>query len=179
MYASGRRLTCLYRPFFVCSPSACGSTHLDVDPRACTGPFLCVRPLHVGVRLWDWIDVPVRALFDVFAVCTWVYASGRLATYPYRPFSVCWPCARGCMPMDVACTGPFRYVGPVNVVIRLWTWTCVPLPALFRVFALLYASGRASTRLYRERGCTPLGVYPPACTGPLLCVGPMHVAVPL
>ena len=65
--------------------SACRSyarayTPLDLVPRACTGRFRCLGPLHVfvrlwplfcvvrvhePVRLWTWIHVPAPALFGV------------------------------------------------------------------------------------------------------------------
>ena len=150
----------------MCWRCARGRTPLNVDPRVSNGPFRCVGIVQVAVRIWTWIDVLLP---------------------------VCWPCARGRTLLDWdprACTGPFGRCGPVHVAVRLMTWIHVPLPAPFGVLALcawLYASRRGSTCLYRpfsvccpcERGCTPLDVDPGACTGPIQCVGPVHVAVPV
>ena len=52
VYASGRGSTCLYWPFSGCTPGARLWTRLDVVPSACRGSFLCVRFVHLGVRLW-------------------------------------------------------------------------------------------------------------------------------
>ena len=140
-----------------------------MDPRACTGPFRCVGPLHVAIRLWTWIHVPVPALFGVFALCTLVYATGRVNTYLYWPFSMCSPGSRGCTPLDEdqrACTGPFQSLILVHVGVRFWTWIHVPIPALCGVFAC-------------ARGCTPLDVDPRACTGPFGSVRLVHMGVGL
>ena len=75
VYASGRASTRLYRSFSVCTPCARVSTPLDVHPRAYTGPFLCVRHVHVCVRLWTFIHVPVPAPLGVNALFTCVYVS--------------------------------------------------------------------------------------------------------
>ena len=118
---------------------------MDVDLRACACYF---RPVLVAVRLWTSIHVLVLALFRVFALCTWVHASGRVSTYLYRPFSGCSLCARGYKPQDIdarAFTPPFRSLSPGQVGVLLWTRIHVPVPALFVVNALctwVYATGR-------------------------------------
>ena len=167
----------LYLPFSVCLPCGGGCTPLDVDPRAYTRPFPWVGFVQVAVRRRTWIHVPLSALFGVLALFTWLYVSGRGSSCPYGPFSVCWPCAHGCTPVDVdpractilirwvgpvlrgctpldvdprTCTGPFRYVCVLHVAVRLRTLIHVPVRALFGVLALftwLYSSRRGSTCL--------------------------------
>ena len=95
VYATGRRSTCPYGPFSVFSPCARVFMPPKVDPRACTGPFRCLRSVYGGVCLWTLIEVPIPDFYGVFAMCTWVYAS-RCGSR--------------------ACTGPFRCVHPVHVV---------------------------------------------------------------
>ena len=80
LYESGRGSTWLCRPFSVCSPCSRGCTPPDVDPRGCAGPFRCVRPVHVTVRLRTYIHVSVLALFGVLALCSWLYSFGRGST---------------------------------------------------------------------------------------------------
>ena len=188
LYPSGRGSTWLYRPFSVCRPCARTSTPLDVDPRACTGPYRCVGPVHVLLPL----DVDPRFCtgpFGVYSLCTYPYAPGRGSTCLYRPFSVRRTGTRAFIPVDVypcGCIGPFRCVGPVHKLLRLWKWIHLSVPALFGVLALctcLYPSGCGSTWLYHHfslcrpcaRALTPLDVEPRACIDPFRCVGPVHV----
>ena len=147
----------------------------------------------MAVRLWTWIYVPLRALFGVLALCTWLYSSGRGSTCLYRLFSVCWPGARGCTPRDVdprAAIGSLRCVGPVHGAVLVWTWIHVTLPAILGELALdtwLSDFGHVSTRLYRlfsvcwpsARCRRPLDVDPRGSTGSFRCVGSVYVAVRL
>ena len=50
VYASRRGSTFLNQLFSVCTPSARGCTHLDVDPQALTDRFRRVRPVYMGVH---------------------------------------------------------------------------------------------------------------------------------
>ena len=140
----------------------CVCARLDVAPRACTGNFRCVLPVHVCVCVWTLLHVPMPALSGVYALCTYAYASERRSMCMYRPLSVGTPCARVttrrhvaqragtgtfpcvrpvhvCTSRDVApytCTGPFPYVRPVHVDTPVLTWLYVSIPALFHVNAL-------------------------------------------
>ena len=125
---------------------------------ACAGPFRCVRLMYVCVRVPTWIYVPVPAFFGVYALCTCGYASGRVSTCLY---------------------GPFR-------CLRVRTWIHVPALDLFCVYALCtcgYASVSGSTCLYRPfSGCSPgarVDARPDVdlrdCIGPFRCVRPLHV----
>ena len=173
MYAPGRASTCRYRPYSVCTPNARVYMPLDVHPSACTCPFQCVHPVYVCVRLWTCIHVSVPAFIRVYALCTCVYASGRVSTYRYQPFSVCKPSARVCRPLDVhprACTGLFQCLRPVHVCVHLWTCIHVSVLALFAVYTLFISFARASTCRYRPFlvctpclcVCAPLDVHPRA-----------------
>ena len=143
---------------------------LDVHPRACTGPFRCVRPVYMSVRLWTCIHVPVQALFGVCFLFTCVYASGPASRCLYRPLSLCTPCLCECTPLDVhprTDASPFPCVLPVYVCVCLWT--CIHA-RLYRPFSVCTPCARV---------CMPLDVNPRACTGPFRCVRPVHVCVRL
>ena len=182
---------CLCAPFWVCSPCERGCTPLNVDTRAWAGTFRCVGPVHVTVLPCTWIQVPVPAIFGVFALCTWLYDPGRGSTCWGSPFSVSSPCSRGSTPVDVDPRGRDGYFWCVCAVYdseRAWTEIHVHGPALFGVFVMctrLYALGRGSTCLARPfsvcspcaRGCTPLDVDPRAWAGPFMCVRPVYVVV--
>ena len=146
VYASGGASTCLYRPFSVCTLCARVCTLLDVHPRGCNGPFRCirpvhvcvrfftcihlplpallqcVRPVHVCVRVWPCIHVAVPSLFGVYAMCTCVHGSRRAFTCLCRPISVSSPFPRVCTRLDVHprdCTCPFGCVRPLHVCVRV------------------------------------------------------------
>ena len=70
LLAPGRGSTSLRRPFFACSTCARGCRPLEVDPRACVGPFPSVRHVHVALDTRMWINAPLPALFGVFDLCT-------------------------------------------------------------------------------------------------------------
>ena len=158
-----RASTCLCRPFSENTPCARVCVPLDVHPRACFGLFLCVRrvhivfrhlvlhlgarncpfrcvhPVHAPVRLRTCINVPVPALFGVYALFTCLYAYRRASTCQYLSISVCKPCFCVCTPLDVpprAITVLFLCVHPVYACVRLWTCIHVPQPALSRVSTL-------------------------------------------
>ena len=150
VYAFGRGSTCMYRPVSVCTPCTRVCMLLHRAPRACTCPFLGVRPVRVGVRVWTWHNVPVPARFEVYAQCTCMYGSGRGSKYP---------------------SGRFRCV-------HVWTWLHVPVTARFGMYAQcawVCASGRGTTCLYQTVSvfvpnacvCTRLDVAPRACPADL------------
>ena len=63
---------------------------LDVAPRACTGPFLCVCHVHVCVRVWMRLHVPVLAHFGVYACLVWIMTQvGGPGTSPERSGNLC------------------------------------------------------------------------------------------
>ena len=131
VHVSGRASASLLRPISVCTLCGCVFTSLNVHQRASTGPFRCEGPLNVCVRLWTCINIFAQAIFGVYALFTCVYASGRASTYLYQPFSVCTPCARVCTPQGVhprSCTGLFRCLRHVCVVVLLWKCIHVYIP---------------------------------------------------
>ena len=166
--------------------------------------FPCVRFMNVCGGVLTCFHVPVPAVFSVYALCTCVYSSGRAFAYRYRPYSVCTFCARGFTRLDVlprtstglfsvctlyervctrlnvlprTCTGSFQCVRPLHQCVLVWTCFHVHVSALFGVYALctcVYASGRASTWLYRPfsestlcaRVFTRVDLHSRACTGP-------------
>ena len=77
VYASGRACTCLYWHVSVCTPSVLVFTPLDIREQARTGTFLCLYPVHVCVRPWTSVHVPVAARLSVYPLCTCVFAPGR------------------------------------------------------------------------------------------------------
>ena len=93
----------------------------------------------------------VPVLLGVLALCTRLYAPGRGSTCLHWFFFVCWPCARGNMPLYVDPrdhTGLFWRVRPMLVAVRLWIRIQVPVPALLAVLAMctwLLASGGCFT----------------------------------
>ena len=102
--------------------------HGYASGRVCTCLYHCMRGLHMWVHLWMCGHVSVKALFDVYVLCTSVYASGRYArtcTGPFPcvhhvhaclrvrandnvkvPVFVCTPCARVCTCVN-CCAGGF------------------------------------------------------------------------
>ena len=136
VYALGRCSVRLFRPLPVSTPCAFVCTPLDVGPRACTGPFRCVRPVHVCVLPWTWLtclyrrvrpvhvlDVAPRAGTGLFRRVRAVHVCVGPWACLYVPLpagSQCTACTRVGTVLDVAprtCTGPFLRVRPVHVCV--------------------------------------------------------------
>ena len=135
-YLSERGSTCPYRPFSVRTPFVRACKRLNGEPRACTGQFQCLRPVHRRARACTWIHVLVPAPFHVYTLCTCVHASGRGTTCLYRPVPACTSCKRACSCPKFtprACSGPFRCLGSMHECVRIWKWFYAPIPSFFRV----------------------------------------------
>ena len=117
-------------PFCACTPTKPGCTPLCVCTRPRSCPFRPVRPENLALRPVLSRHMFVLARLCLFALKTWLYATGRVCMFPFKLIWACTHMKPGCTPLGVCvCSfwSPFVPIGPGNLAVRPYRSVHVPV----------------------------------------------------